>query len=62
MLAMTMRGDSVPAAGETNSCEIFPFPGGRCFHLKDADGHVLAVWPTAELFVADSSTKCNVQK
>jgi uncharacterized protein len=35
---------SVMAAGGAICREIYPFPGGRRFHFKDADGYELAVW------------------
>jgi len=34
----------VEAAGGKIVRPIFPFPGGRRFHFKDADGYELAVW------------------
>ena len=36
--------ESVLAAGGAICREIYPFPGGRRFHFKDADGYELAVW------------------
>ncbi len=39
--------DSVVAAGGSICREVFPFPGERRFHFKDADGYELAVWSKA---------------
>jgi uncharacterized protein len=40
--------DAVLASGGMIIKEIFVFPGGRRFHFRDPDGHVLAVWERAE--------------
>tara|TARA_R110000787_G_scaffold8664_3_gene29646 strand:- start:296 stop:640 length:345 start_codon:yes stop_codon:yes gene_type:complete len=40
--------DAVRAGGGAIVKDIFAFPGGRRFHFRDPDGHMLAVWERAE--------------
>jgi predicted enzyme related to lactoylglutathione lyase len=39
--------DAVVAQGGSIVKPIFAFPGGRRFHFRDPDGHMLGVWERA---------------